>query len=409
MNVINRIVNKQEFFPFLVALLLSTLLIGYAPSSIVLGILFVASCYSAIINKKEIKFDGFLILPISLYLLLCLSIFWTVDVSNTIKGISRMSALLIIPFLFGIIPKFSWKQYNYILKWFTFSNALYGLFFLLIAGFKFINTTDFKVFTYHDLVEVLDLNAIYVSSFFIISIFYLLGKKNKTILEKAVFLFLVILLFLLASKMIIIVLFVGVIIYGIPFSLLKQRKSLKNILILTLILFVIGLSSLHVLNRFYSEKSAKLNEVIYNEKFSKIYPWTGTSFRLLQLRILSDQIKEEDIIWRGFGLFASRNNLKERHLAFNTYYGYHTYNYHNMYAQILAEAGIFGLLIIITMLLFSAIKAIRAKELVFIMFCLLFIMVFITESYLWVHRGLFFFLTMYCLFNRSVIGNLKTQ
>lgn len=403
MNAIKQLINRQEFFPIIIVLLLSTLFIGYALSSVFLAIFFItSSCYLAI-NKNKVEFDVFLILPIALYCLFCLSYFWTVDLSNTIKGLGRMIAMLIIPLAFIAIPRFSKSQINFILKWFTIANACYGLFFLFVALYRFILEKDYSVFTYHKLVEVLDLNAIYVSALFFISIFYLLLKRFKTRLEKGIFTLLLIMLFLLSSKMIILVFILGAFIYSIKFKPLKKTGTLKSILILTIILSVVGISSIQVLDRFKIEKQTKLNEVLYNEKFNKVYPWTGTSFRLLQLRILKNQINEDGILFKGFGLFASRKNLKERHLDFNTYYGYHTYNYHNMYAQVLAEVGILGLLIIISMLLLSLIKSLKSKHFLFTMFCVLFLFLFFTESFLWVQRGLFYFLSLYCLFNRSII------
>jgi O-antigen ligase len=412
MNVkvaINKLVDSENFFPYLIALLLSTLFIGYAPSSITLGILVITSIYFASRNKISIDIDFSLYLPIILYLLFCTTLFWTVDSTNTIKGIERTISLLIIPIVFILIPRFNNQKRNIVLKYFTISNALYGLFFIVIAFFKFYNSGDYNVFTYHDLVSIFDLNAIYVSTFFLISIFYLLRKTNKTKSEKVSLIFLINMLFLLSSKMVLTVFFIGLIVYGFSFEGIKKLKSPKVILLLLGLLIVIGFSSRQLVDRVLVEKSTDFNEVLNNDKFNRVYPWTGTSFRLLQLRILSDQIKEENIIWKGFGLFASRKNLKDRHLAFNTYYGYHTYNYHNMYAQILSETGILGLILILLMLANSLRNAIKINDLVFIIFSVMFFMVFITESFLWVHRGLFFFLIMYCLFNRSILNNLKTR
>ena len=401
MNAIKQLINKQEFFPIIIVLLLSTLFIGYAMSSILLGVFFIAAISYFTINKNKVEFDVSLILPIALYCLFCLSYFWTVDIPNTIKGLGRTIAMLIIPLAFIVIPRFNKNQINFILKWFTIANTFYGFFFLLIASYRFTKGEGYTVFTYHELVEVLDLNAIYVSTSFFISFFYLLLKSFKTRKEKATLVFLFVMLFLLSSKMVIIVLILGILFYSIKFKPLKETSNLKTILIITIVLLVVGVSSIQVLGRFKIEKQTKLNEVLYNEKFNRVYPWTGASFRLLQLRILADQIKEDNIPLSGFGLFASRKNLKERHLAFNTYYGYHKYNYHNMYAQLLSEVGVLGVLIIIVMLFLSLVKSVKTNDFLFTMFCVLFFLLFVSESFLWVQRGLFYFVCLYCLFNRN--------
>jgi len=174
-------------------------------------------------------------------------------------------------------------------------------------------------------------------------------------------------------------------------------------------LLIVVLTSTQVINRFLEEKTTNINEVLHNEKFNKVYPWTGTSIRLLQVRILCEQIEEESIFWKGFGLFASRENLKKRHLDYNTYYGYHTYNYHNLYAQFFSELGVFGFLLLVLLLLINFTNALKVKWFVFIVFATTMPLLFLTESFLWVHRGIIFFILFYSLFNRTVFDNLKAS
>ena len=131
--------------------------------------------------------------------------------------------------------------------------------------------------------------------------------------------------------------------------------------------------------------------------------------RLLQLRILYEQIVEESIFWNGFGLYASRENLKKRHLKFDTYHGYHTKNYHNQYAQIFSETGIFGLSLLVLILLINFMKALKLKSFLFLSFAITIPILFFSESFLWVHRGIIFFILLYCLFNRTAFENLNSK
>ncbi|WP_417874235.1 O-antigen ligase family protein [Xanthomarina gelatinilytica] len=401
------IINHPDLFSYLIALILSTLLIGYAPSSIALGIFLFFVLIYVIINKPKITIEPMLLLPIGLYVFFCASYFWSVDPLHTIKGLGRLVPLLIFPFAFSSIPKFTLKQYHIILSYFSISNVILGVLFIITASINFIHTKSFSVFTYHELVLFLDLNAIYVSVFFSISYFYLLSKQHKKSLEKGAIVFLGILILLLSSKMMIVAFVLCNIIFLVFYKGISYLKNYKTLIVILALTTVFTATSHQVIKRFIIESTTDFNEVLHKEKFNKIYPWTGSSIRILQLRILKDQIQEENIFWKGFGLYASRNNLKERHINFNTYYGYHKYNYHNMYAQILSELGIFGLLFLLLILILNTKKAIQSKNFLFVIFNVIFIMIFLTESLLWVHRGIFLFTILFCLLNRTKFNHLQ--
>ncbi|WP_040252905.1 hypothetical protein [Psychroserpens mesophilus] len=398
---ITHTINHRDFLSYLIVLVLSTLLIGYAPSSISLGIFVFFAFRHAIINKVKFRFEIMILLPITLYILCCVSYFWSVDQQITLKGIGRLVALVVVPLAFSCIPKFSIRSVRLIFNWFSISNVLLGVFFIIVALLKYLKTGQLSVFTYHNLVEILDLNAIYVSVFYSLSFLFLLTKKKKKQRDFLSLAFLGILIFLLSSKMIIISFILCNLIYILFYKGIQTLKSPKTIALIVLSIGIATIASKQVIERFLVESTTSFEEVFNKEKFNKVYPWTGTSIRILQLRNLKGQLEEDDIFWKGFGLFASRENLRERHIAFNTYYGYHGYNYHNMYAQILSELGIFGLSILLLILVLGMIKAINTKYFIYFAFYLLMTMTFLTESFLWVQRGLFLFIIVHCMFSRT--------
>lgn len=412
MNVINKIrlfLNSTEFLAYLIALVLSTLFVGYAPSSIALGLFIIFSVRYKILNWGCGTLNIALLLPMSLYLLFTLTWFWTVDKSLTKTGLERTVCLFLVPFAFTSIPKITLKNLQLILNIFTWSNVFFGLFFLINALINFFKTHSFNSFAYHNLVSVLDLNAIYVSLIFSVSLFYLISKKNKSIMDKIKILYFLFLLLLLSSKTMLVVLLIGVFVY-IYFNKESKFYKGKSLPVLITFIFIIGLSSITLTKRFLFEKDTSVSEIITKKEFGNIYPWTGSSIRLLQLRILKEQIEEDNIFWRGFGLFASRQNVKERHQEFGTYYTFHNYNYHNQYAQILSETGVFGLILLLAMILTAMIKAIRTNNFLFIMFCVTTTMIFFTESLLWRQQGLFVFTIFYCLimsinFNKKSVNS----
>lgn len=412
MSVVSKIlliINHTNFFAYLLGLTLSTVLVGYAPSSIFLGIFVFFTIRYKVLNKPKFRISKLLLLPLGFYLICCLSFFWTVDYEQTLKGIGRLSVFLILPICLSSIPKLNNKSLQIIFNCFTVSNLLLGFFFLLVAAINYFKERTLMVFTYHDLVSILDLNAIYVSVFFTISYFYLQSKLDKSLSDYLKLIFLGLLIILLSSKAVIFTLILGNLIYVIVRGRKLNLKKSKILAVGVVITIFFAFVSRGIFERVLVETKTNLEEVIYKEKFNRVYPWTGTSIRILQLRNLKRQIEEDNIFWSGFGLYASRENLKKRHLAFNTYYGYHDYNYHNMYAQALSELGIFGLIVLVSMLGFGIRKAIKIKSFFMFMFFFIMAVVFFTESFLWVHRGVFLFVILITIFLRYDISSLELK
>ena len=340
-------------------------------------------------------------LPILLYGLFALTMLWTVNPDLTQRGLGRMFTLLFVPLLVWTMPKISKESKGFIFEIFTNANCIYALVFLATSFVEYLKTNSLSALTYHDLVSVLERNAIYVSFYFVVSVIYLLNKENRKNWDVIRLIFLSGMILLLSSKMIIVgavLIFIIHLLFQTGMKRMFKPKILALIGVVVVAFYFLGRQAI---NRFLIEKNTDVEEVLSSPKFNRVYPWTGTSFRLLQLRIFYEQLQEEEILWTGFGLFASRENLTERHVEFNTYYGYHTYNYHNNYAQVFAESGIFGLLLLLALLFVTFQKGIKTGDLFLGYFALILTMLFLTESLMWVHRGLLFMVMIYSVLHRS--------
>nr|WP_321245620.1 O-antigen ligase family protein [uncultured Psychroserpens sp.] len=391
---------------YLLALSVSTLLLGFATSGILLGLFVFFSIRHAILNKTSFKIELPFLLPILLYVLFVLSLMWSVDKAQTLKGLERTVSLLLVPTAFMLIPKLTKKDFMIVMKVFTVFNFFLGVFFLIIATYGFFKTKTLDAYTYHNLVAIFDLNAIYVSLIFSISMFYLISLKQRSIKQKSMIVFFLLFLFLLSSKTILFVLCIGILIYILNSKIPKLNR--KTVILVSIIgITIIGISSITLSERFSFEKHTKFSEVLEKEEFGKVYYWTGSSIRLFQLRILKEQIEEENIILKGFGLFASKQNLEQRHKNYDTYFKFHYYNYHNQYAQTLSETGVLGLVILLSILICVWIRGIKSKNFLIIMFSLMMSFVFFTESVLWRQRGLFLFIIFYCLLIKTSSQNKK--
>jgi O-antigen ligase len=402
--------NSDLIPQLLIAFVLSSLNLAYSFGSILLS-LFLAYVFivNGLIKKKKFTFNKSLLLPVLLYLWLASTYFWSVDTNLTLKGIFRLLPIILVPISFGFIKKFEFKETFKILDIFTIFNGFFAVIFLYNATLRYLDSGLFCEYTYHDLLYEFDLNAIYVSAYFSISLLFLMSVKRKSIFSIFLMLFICTVLLLLSSKTIIVSTALCVIFY-IPTYIKRARLQKKQVVILFVISILILIpSSQEIYKRFNEELKTNITEVLNREKFNKVYPWTGSSIRILQLRILKEQITEDSIFLKGYGLFASRGNLEKRHKDFNTYHGYHDYNYHNQYAQILSESGIIGLLVLIFLLINSLITAVRSKSFLFTSFCVLMVLWFSTESVLWVQRGIIFFILLYCLFSHTEYKNTQSE
>ncbi|WP_248724938.1 O-antigen ligase family protein [Seonamhaeicola sp. ML3] len=297
------------------------------------------------------------------------------------------------------LPSLNSKDITKIFKIFTVSNLIFCKFFLFYAIYRFISTSNLAVFSYHELVSILDLNAIYVSVYFALNLIYIIQKSKKSRFDIWVAIVFLGFIILLSSKTIIACLLILLIIYSFLRSGFKKLFK-KNIIVFIISSLIFLLISQHVVSRFISEGNSNIEEVLAMKDTNHTYPWTGTTIRLLQLRFLHNQIQEDNIFITGFGLFASRENLSNRHKSFGTYPGYHSYNYHNMYAQILSETGVLGFSILFGILLLNIVLSIQRKSYLFLSFSIIMTVWFLTESVLWVQRGLFFFIIIHCIFNK---------
>lgn len=378
----------------LLSLVFCSLMLDQSLSSISMGCFILYSVYISVKKKRRFYIYRNFLFPLLLYVLFVLSLLWSHDTGLTVKGLGRTVIIAILPLSLSFRYSITQAQLLKIFTIFSYVNCLFGFLFIIDSIISFLRSNDANTFFYHDFVNLLDLNAIYVSSFFYISFIFLLFKKYKSKGDIFCLSFLFMFIFLLSSKVISAITLLSLVIY---FIARKKRKSLWWFLLpLFFLFFYVGSGKLST--RITSELETNLSEVIYKEKFTKVYPWTGTSIRLLQIRILKEQLSENYIIiLGGFGLFASRESLRENHERLNTYYGFHEYNYHNTYAQMLSELGLIGLILLILNLIYL-IKMGFAKNQIWLIFVsVMFSIWFFTETVLWVQRGLFIFILIYCV------------
>jgi hypothetical protein len=69
------------------------------------------------------------------------------------------------------------------------------------------------------------------------------------------------------------------------------------------------------------------------ERFEKNDYFPGTALRVYRLRVFTEMLREDPILFTGYGLNATDFRIAQKDDEHNLYEGYHTKNFHNEYVQ----------------------------------------------------------------------------
>ena len=405
MSSIKNILLSEKTYIFLLSATLISIPLPFAYSTASFLCLLAVSLASVLYQKPKFKLVN--LLPVRLFGFMCLSLLWTINTGKTLKGLERQLLFVLVPLAFITMPKLSKQSIHSIIKWFSLFLALLGAFFMINAlALYFIDGTTHQFF-YHGLVLPLELNAIYLSVMvafsLLFTVFFGRGMKLRWLIASLLSLFLV----MLASKNVIPTTVICLI---IGFFVRKKISRRNGIIVVGgLAIIIAGLFFSPLKQRIQNELSSNLDEVLYNERFESKYPWTGTTIRVFQARVFGDLYKENDIFWLGLGMNASQAKIVEKHKEYNLYFGYNEYNFHNQYLQSFSELGIFGLILTVALLIVIFRHYWRHGDLLALFFGLLMTAVFITESLIWRHRGMLFFLIIFGLLLQLVKTPTNTE
>ncbi len=415
-NKLKNNILKKDILLYLLSGVLITLPLkyGYGTLSIVLFLVF------CLLNYKKTKplYSIALLLPIVFYLFMVLSLLWTVDIKLTMGGLKKEIFFLLFPLAFIFVDDLKHLNLNKLLKIYTYGIVIYILFTLTNAFIRYVQTNNFEVFFYHELVTI-EVNAIYVSVFVSFTLFYLLALPKRTNLEQFFLALTIVYVVLLSSKSILFIDFILVIIFYTFYS--KVPKSVRLLTVFSVLAFLV-MSLFYVkkirerfleeyetafvdntLNKRNIEKgkvyNVSLKQAWTNKTFAPNQYFPGTALRVFQFRVFIENIKEEQNLFNGFGLEASQSSIQQKAKKYNLYQGYGDFNFHNQYIQTFSELGLIGFLLLIGMLMINLKSAIQSKNFMHIVFAFTMIFLFLTESFFCRQRGIVFFITLYCVFH----------
>jgi len=351
-------------------LLIITIPLPFAFNNVALALFLI----SLIFYKKPFLFNPILFLLIALFILFSISFFWSIDPAKTLKAMPRSLILLLLPIGFMFFGHINDKLRNIVLNAYSTSFFILVVYYLLKAIIRFFIFHNTEVFFYHGSSYEIDeglvpkaLNAIHVSVFASLAYCIELTKTHKKLINYVFLSIFALFIILLSSKNIIIVFGLLNLIYLFYFSTSAYKMRLRNLLVFVGFVGLL-ISFSKIKERFtieFADHSAKsvshhviheipesvnilsIREAWENEKFTPNDFFPGTAFRVYQLRLFLDFLKEDHIFWTGFGYAASQPKIEEKGKYYNVFLGtdqqsgYQTNNFHNQFIQVFAETGVF--------------------------------------------------------------------
>lgn len=394
-----KIVEKaDENKPLIWGLFLSSQILGHAIGSIFL-IVFAALFFTTIAVRKKIVFKKPLLPLLILFLWGAISVLWTTNTSETLSGIGIAIGLLAVPMTISQQSDFTLKDLRKTIDVLSIFLVIYFFVCLCNSAFLFFEDGQTHHFFYHDLVTLFKNSAIYISLFTGTCIIFKVNSPEKTFFDRLIISVLIVFLLLLASKNLIISTFLLLAFSFIFFK--KQKSTFSKSVVATFGIVLLALISFFVFDnpvkqRFLDETDVKIEEVWSRQDFSD-FEFNGTTLRVFQWRAVSEMVENGQIGFLGMGL-SNVNYLTEQYFNYyNVYQGYTPVNFHNQYLQTFGELGFVGLGILIFLFCFSLYKASKGKNKFLFLITLLFILCFLTESYLNRQKGIMFFSAVYSL------------
>ncbi|KGO81337.1 O-antigen ligase-like membrane protein [Flavobacterium cauense R2A-7] len=412
-----QLTEEYDVLTYLLAAILITIPLNFAFGSITCILFFIVALFS--VDKSNFHFNKVILLPMILYCIMVCSLFWTKDFNATVSGLQKDILFLLMPLAFFFIIPLKKSSLNKVFRLYGFGMCFYTLYYFSNALIRYFSTGNRNVFFFHELVTV-DLNAIYMAAFASFGMFYFISIKNKTIIDRICIFTLLFFVFLLSSKSVFFIDLLLIVCYYSFFS--KTPTDIKALTIISVFFFSI-FSILFVervreqflmeyetafVDNTINENFGTKTDVVYNvslkqawsnEKFQPNNFFPGTALRVFQVRIFTEMLAEQNIVFSGFGHEASQQEIEKKITQHQLNLGYRVFNFHNQYVQTFAELGVFGFIVFTVMLFLNLKNAISGKNLLHLVFAVTMIVLLLTESIFCRQRGIVFFITLFCIFN----------
>lgn len=340
------------------------------------------------------------------FLLYSISYFYSSDKSGSLQDLETKFSLFALPVLILFFNNINTTRLKFILISFLLGLFLFETISLLYATIFYLSESSSEYFFYHQLVSLSDANASYFSLYVLFSIVILLFHPHQ--IEKKILLpfliFQVFYLLLLSSRSMQLILLLLVFPYAIHQHFKDGKRwvyaSIASGYLLLLSIFFINPQMLN--QRFGKLQKENLQQAFLPEYRHHSYEFSNWNTRLFFWRVGVDNIQESNfLVGVGNGDVNTVQNQRMHELGILNIYDqkqpsdFVNMNLHNMYLQTQLAVGIFGSLLLLSLLFIPLKIAWKHSNHAYILFQLLIIIFMMQESALQTQAGVVF----YCFFS----------
>lgn len=357
-----------------------------------------------------------------MYLLLIASYFYSDDKGQAAFDLKTKLAYLILPLIIGAgIGRLRRKTTERLFIWLIAGVAFTAIICLIDAAIIWYPENYYYSFFYHQLVRIVDPNAVYTAWYTIFSISLLLFMpwkynfqgKNKHI-KNILIIFLLIFFLLLSARMFILLL----LLFIIPYFIKKSFRNLKTGIVVLIVTAGVIISLFKLLDTTNNPIRNRYYEMIYNnQEIAWLTDYTGIkeeqfdnlTLRLFLWRIGLESIADRNAWFTGLGNgdvhLILRQKMKDYKVTdidnkdITKRPAFYNANLHNMYIQTMVMIGIPGfiaLMCIVVLPFFYIHKVIPYQP--FMVFHITSIIFMMQEAVLQTQAGIFFYILISSIF-----------
>lgn len=356
------------------------------------------------------------------YLLLVISLFYSTDKTQSAFDLKSKLAYLILPIVVGAgVGNISRKHIEQLFLSLIAGVVFTGIISLINATIIWYPDKYFYAFFYHQLVSIVDPNAVYTAWYTIFAISLLLFmpwhhyfKGKYKVVRLLVILFLLIFFILLSARMFILLF----ILFIIPYFLKKSFSNWKRGVVVSVLTIctlygtynMISTSN-NPLNKRYRDLVHSDREIAWLNDYSTIdeSQFDNVSLRLFLWRLGIESLRDKNAWFTGVGngdvhliLNQKMRDYKVQHIDdadISKRPGFYNANLHNMYLQVLVMLGIPGLIVFLAICIWPLFYISRTVPYQpFLLFHITSILFMMQESVLQTQAGIFFYIFISSIF-----------
>lgn len=360
--------------------------------------------------KKQLKAPS--IKPLLLmqipYFILVVGAFYSTNHEQLLAELTKNIPFLLLPIVvFSVRYKIEASHFKYILKWFLLGNFIVSL--ILIShilktlGIEGLSWTFLWNITHQKLSEVVGLNAIYLSLYFAICIIYILNEflYVRTELSKPIKFFYLLSFILIAFGLVLlssrtVIVSCAIVLAMLLFQYYLKKMHFLKVLFRLLIFGTIVSGAMFLINPVLK---LRIKSVFFDEDFNNVaLKEEGVQMRQKLWQSSYEVFSDHFLFGVGTGDFQDQLMATYKRNKYRVQYRFKM-NSHNQYLSFMVSSGIFGTLLFLIYMFYPVARYIQHNKWMLLTITLLFVLCFLTESYLYTNKGViivsFFMTVMY--------------